>query len=155
VGDGVGRHEPIYAFRREAKTDITPELFIFCLFYYWNKRKDNEGTLSFRDVSVNHGSIGQVFKLPEMDIRERLERLHDDSNGLFTYQESASIQRVICPNRREISGLDLLTTVYRNDDAGEHIDAHSPHAPGRGNTAVNSRTAQYQLFVRHEGAAHD
>lgn len=155
VGAGVGRHEPIYAFRREAKTDITPELFIFCLFDYWGKRKPNEATLTFRDVSVAHGSIGQVFKLPEMDIRERLECLQDDSNGLFTYQESASIQRVICPNRREISSLNLLTTVYQNDDVDKHIDAYSPQGHDRGNTAVNSRTTQYQLFIRHEGDAHD
>jgi len=155
VGDGVGRHEPVYAFRREAKPDITPELFIFCLLDYWNKRKPNEATLAFRDVSVAHGSIGQVFKLPEMDIRERLERLHDDSNGLFTYQESASIQRVICPNRQEISGLDLLTTVYQSDDVGDHLDATSPHARRSGNRAVNTRTVQYPLFVSHEGVTHD
>jgi len=155
MGGETGRHEPIYAFRREAKPDITPELFIFCLFDYWNKRKPNEATLTFRDVSVAHGSIGQVFKLPEMDIRERIERLRDDSNGLFTYQESASIQRVICPSRQEISGADLLTAVYQNDDEGEHIDAYSSHALDRGNTTINSRTAQYQLFLRHEGAAHD
>jgi Protein of unknown function (DUF4007) len=143
VGDGVGRHEPIYAFRREAKADITPELFSYCLFDYWSKRKPNEATLTFRDVSVAHGSIGQVFKLPEMDVRERLERLRDDSGGLFTYQESASIQRVICPDRLEISGLDLLAAVYRSDDAGECIAAEPPNATHRGNTVINRRTAKY------------
>ena len=104
----TGRSEPVYAFRREPKPDITPELFVFCLLDYWSKRQVNESTLTFRDVSTNVGSIGQVFKLSEPDIRERLERLEKQSNGLLVYQESASVQRIVCPNRRMIRQLDLL-----------------------------------------------
>lgn len=110
-----GRTEPVYAFSREPKPDITPELFMFCLFDYWCKRRAAEATLTFRDVSANLGSIGQVFKLGEPEIRERLEHLEHDSNGLFVYQESASIQRVICPNRQDVRHLDLLTLVYHHD----------------------------------------
>ncbi len=108
-----GRAESVYAFRREPKPDITPELFAFCLFDYWCKRRASEATLTFRDVSSNLGSIGQIFKLGEPEIRERLEHLERDTNGLFVYQESASIQRVICPNRQDIRRLELLASVYR------------------------------------------
>lgn len=108
----TGRSEPVYAFRREAKPDITPELFVFCLLDYWSKRKANESTLTFRDVSTNLGSIGQAFKLSEPEIRERLERLEKESNGLLVYQESSSVQRIVCPNRLAIPQLDLLPAVY-------------------------------------------
>jgi hypothetical protein len=111
-----GRPEPVYAFRREPKPDITSELFVFCLLDYWSKRKANEATLTFRDVSINLGSIGQVFKLGESEIRERLERLEKDSNGLLVYQESASVQRIVCPNRQAIPQLDLLTEIYHRSD---------------------------------------
>lgn len=111
-----GRLEPVYAFRREPKPDVTPELFVFSLFDYWSKRRPNEATLTFRDISTNLGSIGQIYKLGEPEIRDRLEHLERDSNGLFVYQESASIQRVVCPNRHDIRGLDLLTSVYRQPD---------------------------------------
>lgn len=111
-----GRSEPVYAFRRELKPDITAELFVFCLFDYWSKRKANEATLTFRDISTNLGSIGQVFKLGEPEIRERLERLEKDSNGLMVYQESASVQRIVCPNRQAIPRLELLTAIYHGLD---------------------------------------
>jgi Protein of unknown function (DUF4007) len=111
-----GRSESVYAFRREPKPDITPELFVFCLFDYWSKRKANESTLTFRDVSTNLGSIGQVFKLSEPEIRERLERLEKDSNGLLAYQESATVQRIVSPNRQAISQLDLLPTIYHGSE---------------------------------------
>lgn len=111
-----GRHEPVYAFRREPKSDITPELFVYCLFDYWNRRKRNETTLTFRDISVAHGSIGQVLKLPEWDIRERLEKLKEESDGLFEYEETASLQRIICTSRKNISEKDLLSRIYKHNE---------------------------------------
>jgi|SRR5581483_5218193 len=129
--DGGGRREPVYAFRRETKPDVTPELFIYCLFEYWTARKSNEETLSFRDVSVAHGSVGQVFKLPEMDVRDRLERLEEDSNGLFVYQESASTQRVVCANRHRIASDDLLRAIYQHNDAGDQVTVNTRNNPTR------------------------
>ena len=111
-----GRSEPVYAFRRDPKPDITPELFVFCLLDYWSKRKANEATLTFRDVSTNYGSIGQVFKLSEPDVRERLEQLEKDSNGRLIYQESASVQRIVCPRRHELLEQDLLGAIYNRSE---------------------------------------
>ena len=112
--DGSGRREPVYAFRRESKPEITPELFIFCLDDFWKKSRGNEKTLTFRDVSVAYGSPGQVFKLPEWEVRERLEALEADSRGTFYYQESSSLQHVI---RANYSGCHLLGSIYTSDDA--------------------------------------
>lgn len=148
---GGERREPVYAFRREPKPDITPELFIYCLFDYWRNRRANEATLTFRDVSVAHGSVGQVFKLPEMDVRERLERLEADSNGLFSYQESAALQRVTCPNRQDISERGLLRAIYH--DAGDFTDVEAGFGDPEAQ-AAEDRAAQFHLFVRHERTAH-
>lgn len=105
------RRESIYAFRVEEKPEITPELFIYCLDDYWSKRHNNEKTLSFRDVSVGEGSPGQVFKLPEQTIRERLESVDKCSGGQFVYQESAAIQQVV--RQRQTPQLDLLDMIYQ------------------------------------------
>jgi hypothetical protein len=119
VGDrdtgGKGRREPILTFRREAKTDVTPELFAYCLDDFWRKRRSTEGTLSFRDVSVAHGSPGQVFKLPEWDIRQRLDALEGDTRGRFKYEETAAIQRVI--RRKECTGQELLAAIFALEEA--------------------------------------
>lgn len=92
--DNSGKRESLYAFRREEKPDITPELFIHCVDDFWKKHRANEMTLSFRDVSVAHGSPGQIFKLPELDIRQRLETIDVDSNGAFVYKESNYLQQL-------------------------------------------------------------
>ncbi len=110
-----GRREPIYTFRRDPKPDVTPELFSWCLDDFWTKRRSKEQTLTFRDVSVAHGSPGQVFKLPETDIRERLEALENDSDGVFQYQESASVQRVI--RKKSRIQRQLLRSVYMSGSA--------------------------------------
>lgn len=70
----------------------------------------SESTLSFREVSVGYASPGQVFKLPETDIRDRLELIERDTQGLFVYQESASIQQV--RRMRGESERVLLKRVY-------------------------------------------
>jgi hypothetical protein len=92
--DSTGKREVIYAFRREDKPEISPALFIYCIDDFWCRHRRNEQTLTFRDIAVAHGSLGQVFKLPELSIRERLESIETDSGGVFSYRESASLQQL-------------------------------------------------------------
>lgn len=89
-----GRREPIYAFRRDEKPEITSELFIYCLQDFWTRQHKTEATLSFRELAHGHGSPGQIFKLPEEDVRTRLESLAKQSGGTFVYSESTNLQQV-------------------------------------------------------------
>jgi len=107
--DGSGRRETIYAFRREEKPEITAELFAYCLHDFWTRRHPNERTLAFKDVAFGHGSPGQVFKLPEWDVRHRLEAVAEDTGGYFRYSESAALQQVF---RKEGAPPELLAAVY-------------------------------------------
>jgi hypothetical protein len=107
--DGSGRREPVYAFRREAKPEIDTPLFEYCLDDYWRRHR-SEATLSFRDITTAPGSIGQVFKLPEDDIRTRLDIYTlADSLRPFGYQPSA-VQGLI--TRRDFKARDYLAAVY-------------------------------------------
>lgn len=110
--DKTGKRETIYTFRREEKPEITPELFNYCLNDFWDKRHPNEKTLSFRAVSVGHGSPGQIFKIPEWDMRERLEAIEKDSRRAFAYKESASLQQI---TRSETIGRDFLSEIYDSE----------------------------------------
>ena len=85
-----GRWETVYAFRREPKPEITSELFEFCLMDYWTRFRPAEETLTLREVTLGACSPGQVFKLPEDDVRARLETYARSRPGApFTYQPSA------------------------------------------------------------------
>lgn len=112
---GGGRREPLYAFRREEKPEITPKLFAYCLKDFWMCRKATEKTLTLREVAVAHGSPGQVFKLPEWDIRERLEAIDDASGGEFYYHESAAEPQVRRREKRELFGRDFLAPIYERE----------------------------------------
>ncbi len=106
------RNETVYAFNREPKPAITHDLFAYCIQDYWLRRLPNEATLSFRDIAVNMGSVGQIFKLPEADIRDRLERLEEHTEGLLRFKESASVSNVI----RQTPGSRLrLSSIYESE----------------------------------------
>ncbi len=105
--------EPTYAFRREAKSDISTDTFIYFLFDFWRIMASNESTLSFRQIAVGANSIGQVTKMPEWELRDRLERIKCDSDGLFEYQENAAQQTVICKDRSSGLRSTLLANIYR------------------------------------------
>ncbi len=119
VGDrevgGKGRREPVLAFRREVKPDITPELFAYCVDDFWRRNRRNEQTLTFRDVTVGHGSPGQVFKLSEWDIRQRLDAIENDTKGILRYEETAALQRVI--RSKEITQQELLLSALVCEEA--------------------------------------
>ena len=106
----AGKREAIYAFRREEKPEITPEVFVYCLHDFWNKRHKAESTLPLAEVAHGHGSPGQIFKLLEEDIRMRVEALEQQTDGVFEYSESANLQQI----RRvgEIDNIPLLKEIY-------------------------------------------
>lgn len=110
VGErGVGKRETIYSFRREEKPEISLELFAYCLDDFW--RESQESTLPLREVAHGHGSPGQIFKLPEEDVRIRLELLSRQADGLFAYSESAQFQHV--RRRKEANKTASLRAIYK------------------------------------------
>jgi hypothetical protein len=112
-----GRWEPVLAFRREPKAEITAALFEYCLRDWWQRFRPDERTLTLREVALGLCSPGQVFKLPEEDIRARLEAYStpEGRSGL-TYQPSA-VQGLL--SRVE----DAQTLDLRSVFAQETVDA--------------------------------
>ncbi|TQI65216.1 uncharacterized protein DUF4007 [Bosea sp. AK1] len=106
----TGHREPVYTFRREPKPDIDAALFDYCVMDYWKTFSPGEETLSLRQVAVSPGSPGQVFKLPEDDIRSRLE---DPAGRTYAapYSYQASAVQGLLTERRNTTPV-TLDTVY-------------------------------------------
>jgi len=105
-----GARETIYGFNREEKPDIRSELFVYCLNDFWQKRHEAESTLTLREVAHGHGSPGQIFKLPEEDVRTRVEVLAQQTDGFLEYMESANLQQV--QKTRDRNSTELLKEIY-------------------------------------------
>jgi hypothetical protein len=91
---GITRREPVYAFRREEKPSISPEMFAYCLEDFWQKASPNEHTLPVRTLVNGIGSPGQVFKIPEEDIYNRVQSLSEVTHGALKYAESGALPQV-------------------------------------------------------------
>ncbi len=104
------KHETIYGFNREEKPDISPELFVYCLNDFWQNRHGKESTLTLREIAHGHGSPGQIFKLPEEDIRTRVEALAQQTGGFLKFMESANLQQV--QKTQDRTSMELLKEMY-------------------------------------------
>lgn len=105
--------EPAYAFRRDPKPDLSPGVFMFAIKDFWNRCRPGEATLSLSDLATSAGSPGQVFKLPEDELRGRLSRIEDQSNGILIYSESAMFEQLKRSDGYEFT--DLLGDAYEGD----------------------------------------
>ena len=110
----TGRTEPIYVFNREPKPEISPGLFAYSLDEFWRLRHANESTLSFQLVASGHGSPGQVFKLPEDDLRRRVDALRQDTDGFFEFRDSSLVATVTRKNKDAVLP---LSRIYDRDPA--------------------------------------
>lgn len=104
------RREPIFSFRVEEKREISDELFAYCLIEFWESRFPNSETLSFREVAVGKSSPGQIFKLPERCVRERLERISNGSSPLFHFDDNVLLQQL--RRARKANATQLLGRIY-------------------------------------------
>ena len=78
------------SFRREAKPEVSDALFAYCISEFWETFRPGEKSLTLREVALAPCSPGQVFKLPEDDVRVRLERIGGPGRAAsFSYQSSA------------------------------------------------------------------
>jgi hypothetical protein len=104
-----GHIEAKYAFRREDKSEISPSLYAYCLEEFWRARYPHEQSIPFHSVVVGQGSPGQVFKIPEADIRSRLLGIEEQTDGWFVFEESAAIPRIV---RNETKKTPSLAEIY-------------------------------------------
>lgn len=110
-----GRWETVHVFRREPKSDVTPALFDYCLGDFWTRFRGGEDTLTLREVTLAPCSPGQVFKLPEDDVRSRLEA-YSDSGAQRPYSYHPSAVQGLVSRRQEVPAV-TLADIYEREPA--------------------------------------
>ena len=109
VSDDNGKREPIYAFNRDPKPQISQPLFFYCLDNFWKTYHPKEKSLQFREIASGHGSPGQIFKLSEQEIGDRLEEIEDFTDGAMRFRESVSLRQI--QKQKDIQK-DLFDAIY-------------------------------------------
>ena len=109
VSESSGKWEPVYGFNRDPKPQISQSLFFYCLDDFWETYHSEEKSLQFREVASGHGSPGQIFKLPEQEIRARLEEIEDFTDGAIRFRESVNLRQI--QKQRDIEK-NLLDAIY-------------------------------------------
>ena len=107
-----GKREPVYTFDRDPKPKISQPLFAYCLNDFWKNYHSTEQTLPFSEVASGHSSPGQIFKLPEREIRDRLEDIEDFTNGAMSFRESVNLRQI--RKQRDIEK-NLLDAIYAEE----------------------------------------
>ncbi|WP_213775710.1 DUF4007 family protein [Bradyrhizobium sp. dw_78] len=110
------RWESVYSFRREAKPEVSDALFAYCISEFWETFRPGEKSLTLREIALAPCSPGQVFKLPEDDVRVRLERVGGPGRAAsFSYQSSA-VQGLLSRQRgaRAPTLADIYSEVSEN-----------------------------------------
>jgi hypothetical protein len=106
----AGRFETVFAFRRGPKPEITAALFDYCVQDYWCRVHPDESSLTLRDIALAPNSPGQLFLLPEEDVRARLEQRPVDHDAPYTYQPSA-VQGLLFRTQADVS----LSQVFKSE----------------------------------------
>ena len=109
VSDSDGKREPIYAFNRDSKPQISQQLFFYCLEDFWKIYSPEEKSLPFHEIAFGYGSPGQIFKLPEQEIRARLEEIEDFTDGAMRFRESVNLRQI---QKQRDTKKNLLDAIY-------------------------------------------
>lgn len=116
-----GRREQVYSFDLGRKRSLSDGMFRYALAAWWEASRPGEETAPFREVAFGVGSPGQVFRLSESEVRERLEALQGRPGSGFEFRESLN-QYVV--HRRARPGVaELLADVYAPNPAGHPLHA--------------------------------
>ena len=104
-------------FTRGDRPTLHDGLFAMCLAEFWQAVAENRETLSFADIAFGFGSPGRVFRMDEISLMERLERLEHVTNGVFAYAETAGVKQVY----KRSEGADLLSLNWRLAGVGSEV----------------------------------
>jgi hypothetical protein len=101
----------LYAFRRGPKPGLPDGIFAFALNEFWNRLAPSGKTLSVEAVTYEPGSPGQVFKLDEDSVIERLSTMGEVTQRQIKWSDTAGIRQV-ARSRPIREPLSLLSQAY-------------------------------------------
>lgn len=101
----------LFSFNRGPQPSLSDYMFTYALMEYWDSSRPDRETIAFSDLAFGFCSPGLVFKLDELSLITRLERLHDITNGELSYADTAGLRQVY--RKAKGASLEMLEEHYR------------------------------------------
>lgn len=99
-----------FTFLRGSHESLPNAVLMYCLLEYWERHHKSHSSLRFEQIAYEPGSPGQVFKLSENALVERLYVLDSLTKGAFRFDETSGSRQVF--RTREFDRLKLLHHQY-------------------------------------------
>jgi hypothetical protein len=100
-----------FTFIRNKHDSLPDEVFAYCLLIFWSGRPSNSESLRFDEIAFAAGSPGQIFKLTENAIVDRLHTLSSLTRNAIRYDDTAGLRQVL--RHDNVEPLSLLRNHYR------------------------------------------
>ncbi|HEV3455327.1 MAG TPA: DUF4007 family protein [Thermoanaerobaculia bacterium] len=84
-----------FTFSRGPHDSLPQEVFAYCLLLFWSRKAAQADSLAFEDVAHSSGSPGQVFKLTENALVDRLYELEGITGGGLRYDDTSGLRQVL------------------------------------------------------------
>ncbi len=105
-----------FSFVRGRRESLCDEVFAYCLLEFWNQRAAKSESLGFDDAAYGAGSPGQVFKLTENALVDRLHGLGNLTGNKIRYDDTAGLKQIFRTGR--VSSQSLLSRHYGHASKG-------------------------------------
>ena len=98
-----------YIFNVKNPAEVTDMTFLYIFLYFI--RNINDNTISVKDLQFGNSSLQYTLGLTEEKLLEKLENLHEVSNGQISYQEASGIKQIYITKRPKLE--EILANVYK------------------------------------------
>ncbi|MCI0364960.1 MAG: DUF4007 family protein [Phycisphaerales bacterium] len=100
-----GTDRDSFVLQRAARPSLSARVVGYALLQFWKRRSANAKSISFDQVAYAPGSPGQVFKLSENALSDRLTALEELTRSGVTFGATAGLRQVYFPNPPESTSL--------------------------------------------------
>lgn len=90
-----------FVFRRGRQPSLPDAVLMYAVFSFWDSFAPALGTLAVQDLARQPGSPGQVFKIDESSLVERLEGVEKLTDGTVSFGETAGLRQLYRRERVE------------------------------------------------------
>ena len=108
-----------FSFVRGGHNSLPEPLFAYCLMEYLRGRRQQQSKATrFEEVAYGVGSPGQIFKLTENALVDRLHRVGELTGQALRYDDTSGLRQIF--NDCELDPTELLVKYYASKDRGGH-----------------------------------